>query len=170
MCAGAWWDLVDQVSHCVGAVLLADHAAALPVIRGWLDHPDRWLRRASIICQLGLRDRTDLRLLADAIATNLAPAPGAEDFFIRKAIGWALREYGKTDPAYVVAFVAAEPRLSPLSRREALRRIEQEPAGVRRATPDGRGHGGSGVGDSVRTDRERAAAMDPYAHRAPDDQ
>ncbi len=121
---GAWWDLVDEVSHAVGSVLLADREAALPVIRGWIEDPDRWVRRASIICQLGHRERTDRELFADAIAANLPPAPGSEDFFIRKAIGWALREYSKTDPAYVVAFVAAHPDLAPLSRREALRRIE----------------------------------------------
>lgn len=122
--AGAWWDLVDETSHCVGAALLADPARALPVIRRWIDDPDLWLRRAAIICQLGLRERTDTTLLADAITANLPPGPGSGEFFIRKGIGWALREYGKTDPAYVVAFVAAYPNLSPLSRNEALRRIE----------------------------------------------
>lgn len=135
---GAWWDLVDEVSHCVGAALLSDNAdppRALPVIRGWICHPDMWLRRAAIICQLGHRDRTDRALLADAIAANLPPAAGAGEFFIRKAIGWALREYGKTDPAYVVAFVAAHPSIAPLSRREALRRIG--PATANPPTPRG---------------------------------
>lgn len=71
-----------------------------------------------IICQLGHRARTDLDLLREAIEANLDD----RDFFIRKAIGWALREYAKHDMAWVVAYVARlGTRLSPLSRREALK-------------------------------------------------
>lgn len=121
---GAWWDIVDDVSHRIGAVLLADRAAAEPTIRGWAASTDRWLRRAAIICQLGHRERTDVELLADAIT----PALGEREFFLRKGIGWALREYAKTDAHWVRAFVAdhgvdSPAPLSALSRKEALKHL-----------------------------------------------
>ena len=118
---GAWWDLVDDLAHDVGAILLVDRDRAEPVVRGWIDSPDLWLRRAAILCQLGLKDRTDVALLADAIT----PAMGEREFFLRKGIGWALREYARTDPEWVRRFVAAhETELSPLSRREALKHLD----------------------------------------------
>jgi 3-methyladenine DNA glycosylase AlkD len=115
---GAWWDLVDEIAaHLVGPLLRTHPARAEPVVRSWIDADDRWLRRTSVVAQLGARSATDLALLADAIEAN----QDDPDFFLRKAIGWALRQYARTDPAWVRAFVAAHPRLSPLSRREALR-------------------------------------------------
>ena len=73
-----------------------------------------------MICQVGAKDRTDLPLLAAAVEANLDD----RDFFLRKAIGWALRQYAWTDPDWVRAYVAAhEDRLSALSRREALKNI-----------------------------------------------
>lgn len=117
---GAWWDIVDEVSHRVGDVLRADRAAATAVVRRWSRADDLWLRRCSIICQLGHREKTDLTLLTLVIDANLDDPR----FFIRKAIGWALREYARTDPAWVVAFVEARAeRMSALSRREALRHL-----------------------------------------------
>ena len=114
----AWWDLVDELSHCVGDVLRSAPDAMEPVVRAWSREEDLWLRRSSIICQLGFRGETDLALLTDAIEGSI----GDPDFFARKAIGWALREYAKTDPEWVRDYVAAnEARLSPLSRREALK-------------------------------------------------
>lgn len=118
---GAWWDLVDSVAPAAGAALCRDRVVVEPLVRSWIGDPDRWLRRAAIICQLGARGATDTRLLTDAIAANLPPAPRAQDFFIRKGIGWALREHGKTDPEFVKRFVQDHPALTPLSRREALR-------------------------------------------------
>lgn len=118
---GAWWDLVDDVaSHLVGPILLSHHAAAAPVIRSWAADQDLWLRRTAVICQLGAKDRTDVELLTAAIDANLDD----RDFFLRKAIGWALRQYARTDPDWVRAFVAARAdRLSDLSRREALKHL-----------------------------------------------
>ena len=91
------------------------------MIREWSTDPDRWLRRSSIICQLALKHRTDVALLTDVIEPNLAD----REFFIRKAIGWALRQYARTDPDWVRAFVAVSTRtpLSPLSRREAMKHL-----------------------------------------------
>jgi 3-methyladenine DNA glycosylase AlkD len=118
---GAWWDLVDDIaSHLVGPILLTHHDAAAPTVRAWAEDEDMWLRRTAIICQLGARDRTDVDLLTGAIDANVE----SREFFLRKAIGWALRAYARTDPEWVRAFVAARAdRLSALSRREALKHL-----------------------------------------------
>jgi 3-methyladenine DNA glycosylase AlkD len=116
---GAWWDLVDEIaSRLVGPLLLAAPEVVTPAVRTWASDQDRWRRRAAVICQLSARDRTDTTLLAAAIEANAAD----RDFFLRKGIGWALREYAKTDPQWVRDFVAGH-ELSPLSRREALRHL-----------------------------------------------
>jgi len=89
-------------------------------MREWANGNDMWLRRSSIICQLPAKAQTDLALLYDCIGPSL----DSPEFFLRKAIGWALRQYARTDPAEVARYVAEnEARLSPLSRREALRHI-----------------------------------------------
>jgi 3-methyladenine DNA glycosylase AlkD len=117
---GAWWDYVDELAIRHVGPLLADHRAALtPVIRAWSVDADLWKRRASVICQIKATTDTDVDLLADCVEANL----DERDFFLRKAIGWALREHGRTDPRWVLNFVTAHPELSPLSRREATRRL-----------------------------------------------
>jgi 3-methyladenine DNA glycosylase AlkD len=117
---GAWWDIVDEVSHRVGDVVRADLTGTTPIVRGWSGADDLWLRRCSIICQLGHREATDLALLTYAIDANLEDTR----FFIRKTIGWALREYARTDPTWVLEFVHTRAdRISPLSRREALKHL-----------------------------------------------
>jgi 3-methyladenine DNA glycosylase AlkD len=83
------------------------------------DH-DLWKRRVSIICQLKFKRETDLELLYANIEPNLTD----RDFFIRKAIGWALRQYAWTDPIEIARYVRSnESRLSGLSKREALKNI-----------------------------------------------
>jgi len=115
---GAWWDIVDESAGRIGDILERHRAEVTPILRAWISDPVLWKRRVSIICQLGHRGDTDLDLLRDAIEANLAD----RDFFIRKAIGWALREYAKHDMPWVVAYVGRlGTRLSPLSRREALK-------------------------------------------------
>lgn len=117
---GGWWDFTDEIaSRRLGPLLRAHPAELTPVLRGWATDPDRWLRRTSVICQLGSRDAIDLGLLTAAIEANLDDP----DFFLRKGIGWALRQHARTDPAWVREFVAAHPALSPLSRREALKHL-----------------------------------------------
>ncbi len=117
---GAWWDIVDDAARRVGDVLVRDPAATEPVLRQWIRSSDTWLRRATIICQLGRRERTDVVLLADAVEAAMPE----REFFLRKAIGWALREYAKTDPDWVRGFVTDhETGLSPLSKREALKHL-----------------------------------------------
>lgn len=119
--SGAWWDHVDEVSiRLVGPLLRAHPDQVTPVIRRWARDSDRWRRRASVICQIGSRDATDTALLAECILTNVDDP----DFFLRKGIGWALREHAKTDPRWVRRFTTSyQARLSPLSFREATRTL-----------------------------------------------
>jgi 3-methyladenine DNA glycosylase AlkD len=122
---GSWWDYVDEIaSRKVGPILRAHHDVVRPTILSWATDEDMWLRRTAIISQLGAKGDTDLHLLALCIERNLEPEVGHREFFIRKAIGWALRQYAWHDPDWVNAFVEQHAdRLSPLSRREALKNI-----------------------------------------------
>jgi 3-methyladenine DNA glycosylase AlkD len=119
--AGAWWDYVDQIAGRRIGLLLRNHPAPMSrLMRRWSHSDDMWKRRTSIICQLGFKERTDLALLYDCIEPNLDD----REFFICKAIGWALRQHAWTDPKEVQRYVRAhEDRLSRLSRREALKNI-----------------------------------------------
>jgi len=117
----AWWDSVDGMAGIVGDVLQAElrhggdgHAHMADALR----HEDFWLRRIAMLHQLGWRADTDAAWLFGA-ALALAPE---DEFFIRKAIGWALRDYARHAPAEVLAFVTEHRQhLSPLSYREALK-------------------------------------------------
>ena len=118
---GAWWDLVDETAqHLVRPALVAHRAELTPVLRAWATDEDLWVRRTAVICQVGLRADTDLDLLEHAIESNLDD----QTFWLRKAIGWALRDYGRTDPGWVRAEVLRHgDRMSGLSRREALKHL-----------------------------------------------
>jgi 3-methyladenine DNA glycosylase AlkD len=117
---GAWWDYVDGVAHLVGELLRSQPKQIRPVMRAWSNDENLWKRRVSIICQVSFKQDTDLELLYANIEPNLAD----RDFFIRKAIGWALRAYAWTDPVEVARYVGLRaPELSGLSRREALKNI-----------------------------------------------
>jgi 3-methyladenine DNA glycosylase AlkD len=118
---GAWWDFVDTLAGCnLGDILRAEPRRMKPVMRRWARDTDMWKRRSAILCQLKFKRDTDLDLLYDCIEPNLPH----KDFFIRKAIGWALRQYAWTDPKEVRRYVKANTdRLSPLSVREAMKNI-----------------------------------------------
>lgn len=117
---GAWWDHVDEVAPRLGRLLLAHPDEVRPLLLTWSVAPDRWLRRAAILAQLGARARTDVDLLTRVTDANAAD----REFFVRKAIGWALRDYARSDPAWVADFVAARADvLSSLSRREATKHL-----------------------------------------------
>lgn len=118
---GAWWDLVDDVAtHLVGAALRAHRADLTPVLRDWATDDDPWIRRTAVICQVGARAATDTDLLRHAVEANVDDPT----FWLRKAVGWALRDYARTDPAWVRAEVdRLGDRLSGLSRREALKHL-----------------------------------------------
>jgi 3-methyladenine DNA glycosylase AlkD len=119
---GAWWDLVDPIATQRLWKLLERHPATMARrMRTWSAGRDIWKRRCSILCQLKLKTRTDTDLLTDCIRPSMAEP----EFFLRKAIGWALREYAKTDPAWVIRFVRERRNeLSALSKREALRNLD----------------------------------------------
>ena len=119
---GAWWDLVDEASqHVLGPIVAAYPETLAPVIRQGAHDDDLWVRRSAVLCQLGRKEATDPTLLAEVIEANLAD----ESFWLRKAIGWALRQYARTDPDWVRAQVGEwGERLSPLSRREALKHLD----------------------------------------------
>jgi 3-methyladenine DNA glycosylase AlkD len=119
--SGAWWDLVDGLAtHLVRDLLAAHPDEMRAVLKRWSSGEDLWLRRTSIICQVSLRSATDTALLTACIAPNLSD----KDFFIRKAIGWALREYAKANPDWVRTYVEQHTsELSTLSKREALKHL-----------------------------------------------
>ncbi len=122
---GAWWDHVDEIAaHLVGGVLGGHRTEVTPVMRAWSTDDDLWVRRTAVLSQLRHRTDTDTALLHDVIVANLDDT----SFWLRKAIGWALREYSRHDPDWVRAEVARlGTRLSGLSRREATRRLTRRP-------------------------------------------
>lgn len=122
---GAWWDIVDEVaSHLLGGLHGAHPEWMAARTREWATDEVMWKRRAAIISQLGRKDATDLPLLYDCIEPNMADSAVGGEFFIRKAIGWALRQVAWRDPDEVVRYVEAHhDRLSPLSKHEALKNV-----------------------------------------------
>ena len=118
---GAWWDYVDAIAtRRLWEILQNERAAMSAELRAWSRDENMWKRRSAIICQVKAKAATDLDLLYDCIE----PALASREFFLRKAIGWALRQYAWTDPDEIRRYVAAnEARLSGLSRREALKNI-----------------------------------------------
>ncbi|MFG1702240.1 DNA alkylation repair protein [Nonomuraea sp. M3C6] len=116
---GAWWDLVDELAtHRVGSLLGAYPDSMRPLMLEWAHGADLWKRRTAILCQNRFKQRTDTALLYACIEPSLSD----NDFFARKAIGWALREYAKTNPGEVIRYVKAK-GISGLSRREALKNL-----------------------------------------------
>ena len=118
---GAWWDYVDVIaSNRLWAILQREGEAMKRKMRDWSTEGDMWKRRSAILCQIKAREKTDLDLLYGCIEPSL----GSKEFFLRKAIGWALRSHAWTDPEEVRRYVAAhEWQLSGLSKREALKNI-----------------------------------------------
>ncbi len=119
---GAWWDYVDSLaSHNVAEILAGHPGEVTGLLRSWAEEDHLWLRRTAILCQLHRKEETDLDLLLHALEANLEGSEFGSEFFIRKAVGWALRQHARTDPGWVREFVSEhEDRLSGLSRREAV--------------------------------------------------
>lgn len=113
----SWWDTVDGLHGTVGRLVRHD-LSAQGVIGRWAASDNRWLVRSAIIHQLGFRTETNVELLFSLCEQHAHQT----EFFVAKAIGWALRDYSPTDAAAVERFVAATP-LRPLSVREALKAI-----------------------------------------------
>jgi 3-methyladenine DNA glycosylase AlkD len=119
--SGAWWDLVDALAtHRLGELLRNHPGSMKRTMLRWARSRDLWKRRSAILCQIGSKTETDVPLLFACIEPSL----DSDEFFLRKAIGWALRQYAWTDPDAVVRYVKRnERRLSGLSRREALKNV-----------------------------------------------
>lgn len=114
----SWWDSVDSTnSHVIGKFFLQFPEYIKPTTSKWNKSSNKWLQRMSILFQLMYKDKTDTTILAKYIE-NCALE---EDFFIRKAIGWALRAYAYTDAKWVKDLIKTHPHLSNLSKREALK-------------------------------------------------
>lgn len=118
---GAWWDYVDEVAaNRVGALLARYPKPMTRTMLAWSKSPDMWKRRSSIICQLRFKAKIDLDLLYACIE----PSIGSKEFFLRKGIGWALRQHAWTDPAEVLRYVRENAaRLAPFTKREALKNV-----------------------------------------------
>src|SRR6266540_1420745 len=116
----SWWDTVDALAaHLVGPIV-ANHPATVSTMDEWAGEENVWLARTAILHQLTYKEATDTERLFRYCVTRA----DHRDFFIRKAIGWALRQHAWTDPGAVRRFVAAHTdRLSPLSVREALKNV-----------------------------------------------
>src|SRR5262249_50080112 len=116
--SGAWWDFVDVIATQRLAKLLRDEPRKMSaILRKWAVGENIWKRRCAILAQLSFKHQTDLKLLTDCIA----PSIDEREFFLRKAIGWALRQHARVDAAWVASYVKLhEQRLSGLSKREAL--------------------------------------------------
>lgn len=122
---GAWWDFVDDIAvHAVGRALLSQRREVTPIVRSWIDSGDMWLRRTAIICQVRHKDETDESLLFDHALACLHD----REFFIRKAIGWALRDYSWVQPEVVRGFLLQHKHeMSGLTYREGAKRITDMP-------------------------------------------
>lgn len=122
----SWWDTVDPLAAGVVGPLAARHPVLRRTLDAWSADPNLWLRRTAILHQLRYGPATDTRRLFASCVANA----GSPDFFVRKAIGWALRQYAYTDPQAVRAFLQAEQgRLSPLSLREAGKHLHKPTRG-----------------------------------------
>lgn len=118
--AKPWWDTIDGLDKLIGSVALT-YPEVNDILIDWSTDENFWLRRVAIDHQLSRKDKTDTELLEKIIVNNL----GQSEFFINKAIGWSLREYSKTNPDWVGAFIERyRDRLAPLSIKEASKYLK----------------------------------------------
>lgn len=116
----SWWDTVDNIASLVLTDYFKMHPHQIkPITQQWNKSKNIWLQRSSIMFQKAFKKNTNTELLSQYIL-NLA---GSKEFFVQKAIGWALREYAKTNANWVIDFVASNPHLPALSKREALKHL-----------------------------------------------
>lgn len=114
----SWWDSVDAINKVVGHIAMKYPEIKEDIILKWLESDNIWLIRVSIIFQLKYKENTDTDFLSKAILHNA----NTDEFFINKAIGWALREYSKTNREWVKNFINNN-SLSKLSVREGSKYI-----------------------------------------------
>lgn len=116
----SWWDSVDSIApKIVGDIVLANRLAGEAVMVEWAKSSNMWTNRASILHQLKYKEKTNEELLFATIERHAM----SKEFFLQKSIGWVLREYAKTRPQVVQAFVGSH-TLAPLSKREALKHFK----------------------------------------------
>ena len=116
----SWWDSVDSTNtHVISKFFLLHSELIETYTNRWNQSSNKWLIRMSILFQLTYKTKTDTNLLSKYIENSQLH----EDFFVRKAIGWALRAYSYTNKKWVAQFVKDHPSLSNLSKREALKKI-----------------------------------------------
>ena len=116
----SWWDTVDMIcKHHLGGYLTLYPEETATVIQAYSDSGELWLQRSAILFQLEYKETTDEKLLFSLCKKH----KDTKEFFMNKAIGWALREYSKTNPKAVIDFVSKN-ELAPLSKKEALRLIK----------------------------------------------
>ena len=117
-----WWDTVDSLAVHTVATLVTNHGDLVYEMDDWIESDDLWIARTAILHQLMFKERTD----TNRLYTYCEMQMGHTDFFMRKAIGWALRQYARTDPDGVRDFVKRnETDLSGLSKREALKHLDE---------------------------------------------
>jgi 3-methyladenine DNA glycosylase AlkD len=116
----AWWDTVDWIAKLVGQHFQRHPGLQHAYCEKWIGGPHMWLQRVAIIHQLAYKEKTDEKLLFDLIRRQA----DNKEFFIRKACGWALRQYARTRPAAVEKFLAKQP-LSGLTVREARKQLDR---------------------------------------------
>ena len=122
----SWWDTVDGLAGWLAGDLFSRHAELVPgTTRRWMDSGNLWLQRSCLLFQIKYRKETD----ADLLFRFIDELSQHRSFWIRKAIGWSLREYSKSDPFAVREYVDSHPGLSGLSRREALKVIARKKPG-----------------------------------------
>ena len=115
----SWWDTVDYINKIVGYIAMKYPEVKDNIIRHWIYSDNIWLKRISIIFQLKYKEKTDKEFLKEAVLNNSR----TDEFFINKAIGWALREYSKTNKEWVKDFIENN-SLSNLSVREGSRYLD----------------------------------------------
>lgn len=115
----SWWDSVDAINKIIGHVTMKYPEVKEDILLSWVKSNNIWLNRISIIFQLKYKENTDTEFLSKAILYNSS----TDEFFIDKAIGWALREYSKTNREWVKNFIESN-TLSKLSVREGSKYIK----------------------------------------------
>lgn len=122
--SSAWWDTVDVIAvHRVGALLKNDPKKLKPILLRWAKDENLWKQRTAILSQLHFKQDTDL----DLLFATIKPSLERKEFWLRKAIGWALRHQARCHEAEILAFVRAhQDQLSGLTKREALKHYPEK--------------------------------------------
>lgn len=119
----SWWDSVDSLRPAIGYVVSTNRELD-DVIYDWIESDNKWLVRSALIHQLVLKDKVDSHKLFALCERRQQD----KEFFIAKAIGWALRDYSYVDPVAVKKFIKNHPDLSPLAKREGMKAINRKTA------------------------------------------